>query len=77
LRKLTKPNELRNVIERVNELENVADNIFERAIANLFENIKDPIEIIKHKEVYVVLETATDRCEDAANVLESILIKHS
>ncbi|NUO19762.1 DUF47 domain-containing protein [bacterium] len=77
LRKLTKPNELRTVIERVNELENVADNIFESAIANLFEEIKDPVEIIKLKEIYVALETATDRCEDAANVLETILIKHS
>lgn len=77
LRKLNKPAELRKVIERVNELENVADGIFERAIASLFEEMKDPIQIIKHKEIYVTLETATDRCEDAANVLETILIKHS
>lgn len=77
LRKLNKPTELRKVIERVNELENVADGIFERAIANLFENMTDAIEVIKLKEIYVTLETATDRCEDAANVLETILIKHS
>lgn len=77
LRKLNKPTELRKVIERVNELENVADGIFERAIANLFEEMTNPIEIIKLKEIYVALETATDRCEDAANVLETILIKHS
>ncbi|MBL0061386.1 MAG: DUF47 domain-containing protein [bacterium] len=77
LRKLNKPAELRKVIERVNELENVADGIFERAIANLFEERSNPIEIIKLKEIYVALETATDRCEDAANVLETILIKHS
>lgn len=77
LRKLNKPNEIRKVIERVNELENVADNIFESAIANLFEEVSNPIEIIKLKEIYVTLETATDRCEDAANVLETILIKHA
>ncbi len=77
LRKLNKPAELRKAIERVNELENVADGIFERAIANLFEEMANPIEIIKLKEIYVALETATDRCEDAANVLETILIKHS
>lgn len=77
LRKLNKPAELRKVIERVNEFENVADGIFERAIANLFEQMTNPVEIIKLKEIYVTLETATDRCEDAANVLETILIKHS
>ncbi|MCB9365914.1 MAG: DUF47 family protein [Calditrichaeota bacterium] len=77
LRKLSKPNELRSVIERVNEFENLADNIFERGIANLFDNISNPIEIIKLKEIFVTLETATDCCEDAANVLESILIKHA
>ena len=43
----------------------------------MFENRGQPIEIIKLKEIYVALETATDRCEDAANVLETILIKHS
>ncbi len=77
LRRMTKPNELRSVIERINEFENLADNIFERAIANLFEQVSNPIEVIKLKEVYVTLETATDRCEDVANVLETLLIKHA
>jgi len=77
LRRMNKPAELRSVIERVNEFENLADNIFERAVANLFEQVKDPIDVIKLKEIFVALETATDRCEDAANVLETILIKHA
>ena len=77
LRRLHKSDELRGVIERVNEYENEADSIFERAIANLFESETNPIEIIKLKEIYVTLETATDKCEDAANVLETIMIKHS
>jgi uncharacterized protein Yka (UPF0111/DUF47 family) len=77
LRKLEKTDELRGVIERINEYENEADNIFNRAVASLFETQTDPIEIIKLKEIYVALETATDNCEDAANVLETILIKHA
>ncbi len=77
LRRVHKTNELRSVIERVNEYENEADAIFESAIANLFDSKTDPIEIIKLKEIYVALETATDNCEDAANVLETIMIKHS
>jgi uncharacterized protein len=77
LRTLNSPVELRGVIQRVNEYENEADSIFDRAVANLFETQTDPIEIIKLKEIYVALETATDDCEDAANVLETILIKHA
>jgi predicted phosphate transport protein (TIGR00153 family) len=77
LRRLHKSNDLRAVVERVNEYENEADSIFESAIANLFDSHTDPIEIIKLKEIYVSLETATDDCEDAANVLETIMIKHA
>ncbi len=77
LRRLHRSEELRRVIERINEYENEADDIFEGAIAGLFDSHTDPIEIIKLKEIYVALETATDNCEDAANVLETILIKHA
>ncbi len=76
LRDFRKSAELQKVLERVNEYENRADDVFERAIASLFEVEKDPIQIIKQKEIYVGLETATDKCEDAANVMESLLIKH-
>jgi hypothetical protein len=77
LRHLDRPERMRQVIEKINELENQGDAIFEESVARLFEVEKDPIQIIKLKEIYVGLETATDKCEDAANVLESLLIKHA
>jgi len=60
----------------VNSLENEADRVCRDAIADLFENQTDPITIIKWKEIYETLELATDRCEDAANVLESVALKN-
>jgi len=62
---------------RINSIENEADDLFERAIADLFDTCDDPIKLIKIKEVLVSLETATDQCEDAANVIESIIVKHA
>jgi uncharacterized protein len=59
----------------VNRLENVSDKVAREAIAKLFEEEKDPIQLIKLKELYEVLETATDKAEDAANVLETVLLK--
>jgi hypothetical protein len=61
--------------EEVNRLEDMADHVSRRAIADLFENEKDPIQLIKLKELYEVLEYATDKAEDAANVLEAIVVK--
>lgn len=77
LKDLNKKNELQRVFQKVNEYENNADAVFENAVADLFENEKDAIQIIKLKEVLVGLETATDKCEDAANVLEGIYIKNA
>jgi predicted phosphate transport protein (TIGR00153 family) len=77
LRDIQKYEQIQKVLEKVNEYENEADAVFEHAIAELFEREKDPIKVIKLKEIYVGLETATDKCEDAANVLEAILIKHA
>jgi len=62
---------------RINSIENHADDIFNNAIANLFDQEKDPIVIIKIKEVLAALETATDKCEDAANVLQTIIVKNA
>jgi predicted phosphate transport protein (TIGR00153 family) len=76
LRDFRQSEALHRILEKINEYENEADAIFEHAIANLFELEKDPVQIIKLKEIYVGLETATDMCEDAANVLETLLIKH-
>ncbi len=61
----------------INRLENEADNVSREAIAGLFEGGASPIEIIKWKEIYETLETATDRCEDVANILEQIALKNA
>jgi hypothetical protein len=61
----------------INRLENRADRIFRAALAKLFDEIKDPILVIKWKEVYEHLEEALDNCEDVANILESIVLKHA
>lgn len=77
LRDLHHVDSLQEAILKINEYENDADDIFDRAVGELFAKEKNPIELIKLKEVLVGLETATDKCEDAANVLEAILIKNA
>lgn len=62
---------------RINSIENKADYIFDKAVGYLFEFETDAIELIKYKEVLAAMETATDCCEDVANVLESILVKNA
>lgn len=62
---------------RINSIENQADYVFDKAVGELFDYEKDAVKLIKYKEVLAALETATDMCEDAANVLESILVKHA
>lgn len=61
----------------INRLENEADAVHRRALAELFAGTTDAIELIKLKELYSFMEEATDRCEDVANVIESIIIKGS
>jgi len=61
--------------DEINRLEDEADQVSRKAIGELFENEKDPIQLIKMKELYEVLESATDKAEDAANVLEAIVLK--
>jgi len=61
----------------INRLENRGDRIFREALVKLFDNIKDPILVIKWKEVYEHLEEAHDTCEDVADILESIVLKHA
>ena len=60
----------------INRLENEADRAYQVAIQNLFKTETDPITIIKSKDLLDVLEQITDRCEDVANVIESIVVKH-
>jgi predicted phosphate transport protein (TIGR00153 family) len=61
----------------VNRIENQGDQVSRQAIGELFRNDADPIEVMKLKDVYEVLENALDRCEDVANVLENIVIKNA
>jgi len=73
--KNTKP-VLESCIE-INRLENVGDLMRDKALAELFETEKDPIMVIKWKDLYQDAETVLDICEDVANVVESILVKHA
>ena len=61
----------------INRLENEADRAHQAAVRSLFEEERDPVAIIKWKEILDFLEEATDRCEDVANVLEGVLVKHA
>jgi predicted phosphate transport protein (TIGR00153 family) len=61
----------------INRLENEADKLVRKAVAELFMNEKDPIAIIKLKEVYDFLEATTDFCEDVADTLQTVVVKHS
>src|ERR1043165_1244218 len=60
----------------INRLENEADRIHQQAVSRLFDDEKDPLVVIKWKEALDFLEDATDRCEDVANVLEGVMVKH-
>ncbi len=61
----------------VNSLENEADRVCREAISQLFDEEKDPIQLIKWKEIYETMERACDKCEDAANILESVVLKNA
>lgn len=60
----------------INRLENEADRVYQEAVKGLFEGEKDPIMVIKWKEFYDMLEVITDCCEDVANVIEGVVVKH-
>jgi predicted phosphate transport protein (TIGR00153 family) len=77
---LRKRSELKRIMEgcvEINRLENMADRIYRAATAELFDNTEDIAEVIKWREIYGHLESATDRCEDVANVLEGVALKHA
>lgn len=61
----------------INRLENEGDRILREAVANLFDNRTDPLEVIKWRDIYDYLETATDKCEDVAVIIEGIVLKHA
>jgi len=77
---LRRRKELKNIMSgcvELNRLENMADRVFRAAMAELFENTSDVALLIKWREVYEHLESATDRAEDVANVLEGVALKHA
>ncbi len=77
LRDLKKIKNIASACDKISKLESKSDSVYNKAVAELFENENDAKNIIKYKEVLSVLETATDKCKKVASVLETISVKHS
>ena len=77
LRDMKNLREMTEAMVRVNSIENQADDVFDMSIEMLFQQENDFKEVIKKREIYQVMEIATDKCEDAANVIESSIIKYA
>ena len=68
---------IKETCKKINKLESKADSVFDKAVADIFENEQDAKNIIKYKEVLSALESASDKCKSVANVMEQISVKHS
>jgi uncharacterized protein Yka (UPF0111/DUF47 family) len=77
LRDMKDMRQITDALVKVNSIENQADDIFDLSIDRLFETEPDAKEVIKKREIYQVMEIVTDKCEDAGNVIESIIIKYA
>ena len=77
LRNMKDMRKITDALVKVNSIENQADDIFDMSIEHLFATEPDAKEVIKKREIYQVMEIVTDKCEDAANVIESIIIKYA
>jgi predicted phosphate transport protein (TIGR00153 family) len=77
LRSRTRLKEILKRCVEINRLENTADVIYRSATAELFDNSSDMAHVIKWREIYEQMESATDRCEDVANVLEGVALSHA
>jgi predicted phosphate transport protein (TIGR00153 family) len=77
LRNLKNTQKIVECIIKINSAENSADDLFDLSIEKLFDSDVDAKELIKKRELYMVLETVTDKCEDAGNVIESIVVKYA
>ena len=75
LRNMENAADIRKQCIEVNRLENEADSVLRNALAELFKTEKNPIQIMMWKEIYETLETATDRCEDVANIIEGVVLE--
>ena len=74
---LSKPHGMTPRLVELHRLENEGDETYYNAIAALFRDSKDPLNVIKWKDIYEKLEAAIDRCENVANIIESVIIKHT
>ena len=77
LRNLKNIQKVVECVIKINGIENQVDDIFDLSIENLFENESDIKTLIKKREIYQVMEEVTDKCEDAGNVMESIVVKYA
>jgi uncharacterized protein len=77
LRNMKNMRQITDALVVINSIENQADDIYDMSIERLFETEPDAKEVIKKKEIYQVMEIVTDKCEDAANVIESIIVKYA
>lgn len=77
LRKMTQIRKITDALIKINEIENAADEVFDQSIESLFDFETDFKMLIKRRELYQTMETATDKIEDAANVIETIIIKYA
>ena len=77
LRDMKNMRKITEALVKINSLENQADDVFDMSIERLFATEPDAKEVIKKREIYQVIEIVTDKCEDASNVIESIIIKYA
>ena len=77
LKELKNLNTIFSAVKKINKLESKSDLVFDKAVADIFENETDAKNVIKYKEVLSSLENATDKCKSVARVLEAIAVKHS
>jgi uncharacterized protein Yka (UPF0111/DUF47 family) len=77
LRDMKNMRKITEALVKINSIENQADDVFDMSIEKLFDTEPDAKEVIKKREIYQVMEIATDKCEDASNVIESIIIKYA
>ncbi|HMC98868.1 MAG TPA: DUF47 family protein [Ferruginibacter sp.] len=77
LRNMKNMRRITDALVAINSIENQADDIFDMSIERLFAVEPDAKEVIKKREIYQVMEIVTDKCEDAANVIESIIVKYA
>jgi uncharacterized protein Yka (UPF0111/DUF47 family) len=75
IRQIKDPQSIERHCIEVNRLENLADEVLSQAIIDIF-HTNDPIHVLKYKDIYDFLELATDKCEDVANILSDIAIRH-